>query len=186
MPLINGTAIVLGAIAAWAAGMAAWATATPGNPLAGIVAVWLVVAAMLAICALYFWRRWTWVRQIHLDVLGLHVGWTDPRWSVEKLAVQTELTRAVMLTSVRYSDPMRALSGCVVLFREPAWTPPPSVNLPAGFRLVTGLQWDQVLEVGWRQNLAESALAHELGHRVVQVCGNDPPGADAILAELGL
>lgn len=96
------------------------------------------------------------------------VGWTRESYKVDLNDFDTQVATVLLKMSETYPDAWRALAGCTIVFREPEW-----IQLET-LRRVRGEQDGMLLVVGWTGALVHSALAHELGHRVLEVCASIP------------
>lgn len=102
---------------------------------------------------------------------GLLVGWTDDKWAVDRSQFNALVSEYLSKAETVFPGARSAVDGVVVIFREPIWY--------YHYRRVAGLQDGAVLSVGWAENLSETALRHELGHRILQVLAGDPPEEEA-------
>lgn len=112
----------------------------------------------------------------------LWVGWTDKQYAVKIEDFDATVEELLVHLEPTYPLARQALAGCVVVFREPTWTQITSL------RRVAGEQDGTFITVGWHLRLDDSALVHELAHRVLQICAGDPSEEKAheVLAKIGL
>jgi hypothetical protein len=96
------------------------------------------------------------------------VGWTNGKYAVAKSDVETLIDKALSKLEVEYPTARQALTGCVILFRETSW-----FSLST-LRRVTGEQDGLLLMVGWKPSLKDTDLMHEIAHRVLEICADDP------------
>jgi hypothetical protein len=101
------------------------------------------------------------------------VGWTGSKYAVSKSETEAVVDRTLATLEKEFADARKAVAGCVILFREPSW-----ISLST-FRRVSGEQDGLLLTVGWHEDLEKTDLAHEIAHRVLQVCAEDPSEIDA-------
>lgn len=160
----------------------------PPVPFVGWAILWVTIAMFWVITALYFRWRWVHIKNLRfvLDPPGLVVGWDNDSYCVSGESVQAEYDELLRKMTPKYPDAAKALAGCVVWFREPTWIQDAQPGFIA--RKVAGVQDGFLLIVGWRANLKESALQHEMAHRVLQVYAGDPVESVAhqLMASLGL
>lgn len=160
----------------------------PPVPLVGWIILWVAVLGMWVIAGLFMARRWKWIHWLRytLNPVGCVVGWAEDKYCVSVEAVEEQIVEVLAKMIPRYAGAEAALKGCVLFFQEPTWVQ----DLGPGFvaRKVAGVQDGTLLYIGWRENLSESALKHELAHRVLQVCANDPDETTAhkLMAEMGI
>lgn len=176
-------------------GLAVGAMLTPQDtPAVAWIILWTVVASFWVIAALYFLKRWKFLKMMKfVSKHGITVAWEGQ--SMDSLnsgvfaVTPEEFDRVVdsfiELMRPRYYGVEKALEGCLVMMMPPTWIPSDPSFLA---RKVSGLQDGMLIYVGWRNNLESSALKHELGHRVLQVYAGDPDEATShkMLADLGL
>lgn len=147
-----------------------------------VASMWGLAVAGGLVVAVYVWQASKVPVRFVLSNPTIAVVWYDERYAVLQMDVVREVERVVSAFAPLYGRDatVQALNGCQVYFREPSWE--------YGGRSVAGLQFDAQLEVGWASPLSQSALAHELGQRVLQVLGGDPleSEAHALFAKLGL
>ena len=160
-------------------------TATKSNPLVGIVLLWAVVVGCIAITTVMYVLRYFQLKFLHYTDMGLIVAWKNPAYAVKDTDFEVQVNVMLAKITLKYPAAQAALNGCVVFFTDAtfmSWTPGYAV------RKVAGIQDNASIVVGWHQDLSVSALQHELGHRVLQICAGDPPedAAHQILASLGL
>lgn len=160
----------------------------PPVPPVGWIILWVTVAGFWGITALYFRWRWVHIKNLRFiqDPPGFIVGWDKDQYCVSAEQVQMQYDDLIAKMLPSYPKAADALRGCVVWFREPTWMQDTAPGLVA--RKVAGVQDGMFIVVGWRANLAESALKHELAHRVLQVYGGDPVESVAheMMAKLGI
>ena len=99
---------------------------------------------------------------------NIWVGWTRDKYAVDMNSFDSQVALVISRMSAVYPDAWLAISNCTVVFREPEW-----MQLET-LRRVRGEQDGSLLVVGWSPNLAKTALLHELGHRILQVCASIP------------
>ena len=99
---------------------------------------------------------------------NIWVGWTRDAYAVNLNNFDSQVAFVISRMSDVYPDAWLALSNCTVVFREPEW-----IQLET-LRRVRGEQDGSLLVVGWSPDLAKTALLHELGHRILQVCASIP------------
>jgi len=112
----------------------------------------------------------------------VRVGWLQPQYEVYPVVFDEEVESLLVKLEQGYPCARQALHGCTVIFREATW-----IQLGT-LRRVAGEQDGEFIVVGWRPRIHDSALQHELAHRVLQVCAGDPSEerAHAVLVKLGL
>lgn len=98
----------------------------------------------------------------------LRVGWTQRKYAVRIEEVDALIEDLIDRVDHAYPLARQALVGCTIVFREPTWVQ------WRRFRRVEGEQDGMFLTVGWKSELDNSALQHELAHRILQVCAGDP------------
>lgn len=161
-------------------------TLTPGNDLLGIALTWSVCLAFWAISAIYFSTRAAALKTyLFTTPHQISVYAMSPDYEVYELEFNAEVIRVLRAMKVIYPTAEIALQGCVVVFREPTWWQ----NVEWYYtRKVAGVQDHMVLQVGWHKDLRQSALAHELAHRILEICAADPeePKAHRIIETLGI
>jgi hypothetical protein len=147
----------------------------------GLAIRWL---AVLTYTVFSFWVMWRKSRPHphfkFMSAQGVAVGWTRDIFRVDRDAFEALIEEYLTKAETVFPGARAAVNGSTVIFREPVWyyrTKP-----------VEGLQDHSILSVGWRPNLVETALRHEIGHRILQVLVGDPPeeAAHQILKDNGL
>lgn len=159
----------------------------PPVPFVGWAILWAAVLGMYAGCVLFFLKRWSHLKNLRfrIDLIGLVVGWSDPRWAVKEEAIKEIVAELLAKMQPTYPNAAKALAGCVLFIREPEW-----IQQTPGFvaRKVAGVQDGQLLVVGWRENMKTSAAEHEMAHRILQVHAGNPSEAIAhdMMKKLGV
>jgi len=170
-------------------GLAIGAHLTPQDPpvpLVGWLILWTVVGGFLLINLLLVGHRLSMGKELRYQTRGMVVAWKEDKYAVSDIAFEKAIDDYLLVVQKKYPTAMSALAGCVVIFREPKW--PLHVKKGKVTSYAAGLQDNTVLYVGWHANLAESALAHEMTHRVFQVFEKDPPEevAHAMMRDMGI
>lgn len=153
-------------------------TLTSGNPWQGILVAWVSFAGFLGVSVHFTYKNS--YRYQFKDVHGIYVTWDNAGHAIRQEEFEATIEQMLQKMECRYSTARVAIRECVVIFREPVWM--------FNGRKVAGLQDGYIISVGWSKHLGDSALAHELGHRILQVCAGDP-GEDyghKIMMELGV
>jgi hypothetical protein len=158
----------------------------PPVPLVGWAILWSVVAGFWFTSIAYFIKKKRTLDMLHfVDRHGIVVGWKKPEYAVKQDDFEDQIEEMITKMLSAYPHCATALRGCLVFFVEPVW-----YHQTPGFvaRKVAGVQDGMLIYVGWREKLSESALQHELAHRVLQVFAGDPPEAVAhdMMQKMGL
>ncbi len=167
--------IIWGLTVAIPQGFAIAATFTkqdPPVPVAAWIILWSAVLGLWLLAGIYFVMRFHFVRSVRAIVdPGIFIAW-DKGYEVDLGSVQKEINSLLARMAYEFPDASKALMNCYVRFREPEWLQ----DVGPGFvaRKVAGVQDGMLIEVGWRPHVSDTALQHELAHRVLQVLGGDP------------
>lgn len=130
---------------------------------------WNLYTFGCVICALVLYRRLYLVDVFRYRTFHkILVGWTKDKYYVPQAEIERCVEETLCKLEVEFAGARTAVAGCVILFREPLW-----YSL-ATMRTVSGEQDGLLISVGWRWRIEHTALAHEIAHRVLQVCANDP------------
>lgn len=162
-----------------------WAIITPGNDLSNLIAGGGVVATVWIMVGYYFldtYAYWKHLVRFITPTCNIAVGWTYTGYAVKCDEVDLEIQRVLKAFEPKYGklQPRAALEKCVVEFVAPLFG--------EDGRWVRGIQDATYCKVGWALHAADSALAHELGHRVLQVLvpGLDEKQEHELLSKIGL
>lgn len=155
-----------------AAGVMVGDTVAVLAPHAGLVIRWSAVGVYSSFAVVMLWRK----ARPHpcfkfMADYRIAVGWTQEQYRVDPDEFNALVAEYLTKAETVFPGARTAVEGCTVIFREPVWY--------YGRRHVEGLQDHSILSVGWKKNLVETSLRHELGHRILQVLLGDPPEEEA-------
>lgn len=158
---------------------------TRGNPTIGLAIMWSVAVGCIVITTIMYLKRKKQIRCLRYWAKGMVVAWKESKYAVVDVAFETQVDDLLAKLKSTYPDAQRALNDCVVFFTDPVfvqWSPGTAA------RKVAGIQDGPVIGVGWHQDLKQSALQHELCHRVMQVFGGDSPEevAHRMMQQMGI
>lgn len=154
---IMGVGVALGlSVSAWA------------HPFT-IFALWAFMGLWVGVSAVLLLERGNLNRiKRYYSQHNVWVGWTQDKYKVDLGEVDALIAQAIYRMAPTYPEAWKALTHCTVVFREPEW-----IQLET-LRRVRGEQDGPLLVVGWAPVLSGTALLHELGHRILQVCASIP------------
>jgi hypothetical protein len=159
----------------------------PPVPFIGWAIIGIVILCLYGGAGAFLYLKWKRQKNLRLYISppGLAVGWDNDRYCVSGEAVSLVLANCLIKMREAYPCAEEALRGCIIWFREPVWAQQTPSLLA---RKVAGVQDGQLIVVGWREDLTKTALEHELAHRIIQVCGGDPPEdiAHAKMSNVGI
>ena len=153
-----------------------------GAEAVGQVVAWISAAAWVGISSGYLRSRYTSTSALKFKgAAGIWVAWSEAQYAVSTEEFNAEIGALIKAIVVDFPGAEASLNDCIVLFREPTW-----IQWSSG-RKIAGEQDNTLVSVGWHQDLKQSALKHELFHRVLQVCAGDPEenSAHKIMREYG-
>lgn len=158
----------------------------PPVPLVGWVILWLVNVMFILINIMFVIHRLKMGKNLKYVTRNMVVGWTDAKWAVKDTEFESSVDAYITKMRPKYPQVEKALAGCVVIFREPKWAIDQRKGKVAKY--IAGLQDYNILEVGWNQYLTQTALWHEMTHRVFQLFEGDPPQdkAHEMMSKLGV
>ena len=170
-PWFHWSDLVFIGITGISTGLAVAAQLTPQDTApVGYCVLWVAVAGFWLVTGLMYWTRYQILRCFRYASNNMIVAWADAEYAVPEASFSAEVERLLRILQPQYPQAQRALGGCIVFFLSPTF----QAGTGALARRVAGLQDDMVVCVGWHKNLPDSALAHELTHRVFQVLAGDP------------
>ena len=144
-------------------------TISPGSNPFTTFALWASLGLWIGISAVLLVERGNLNRvKRYYSQHNLWVGWTHEKYAVDLNSFDSQVALVLSRMSGVYPEAWSALSNCTVVFREPEW-----IQLET-LRRVRGEQDGPLLIVGWSTDLTKTALLHELGHRILQVCASIP------------
>lgn len=153
-----------------------------GSSISNIIIMWSLVLVSVIVVVVYIWQINKIPVKFTISDPSISICWYDEAYAVSKYDVIKETARVVNAFASMYTreSVINALNGCHVFIREPKWS--------NNGRTVAGLQYGATIEIGWYKLFETSAYAHELGHRVLEVCGGDPEenAAHVVLSKIGL